>query len=115
MAEKTRYENMKPFVTKDGSTIRELMRGEGQSLAEATVSPGRSTRLHRHEESEEFYHITSGEGLMRLGDGEFSVKTGDTVNIPPGTPHRISNTGDVDLKILCACTPPYSHEDTELL
>lgn len=115
MTQRTRYEDIGPFVTKDGSIIREMMRGSEQSLAEAIVPPGETTHRHRHPRSEEFYHITAGEGLMRLGEDEFAVKRGDTVSIPPGTPHQITNTGDVDLKILCACSPAYSHEDTELL
>ena len=52
---------------------------------------------------------------MRLGDSIFPVRAGDTICIPPGTPHCIENTGSVPLKILCACSPAYSHEDTELL
>lgn len=115
MTQRTRYEDIEPFVTKDGSIIRELMRGSGQSLAEAIVPRGETTHSHRHMRSEEFYHITAGKGLMRLGEDEFTVKSGDTVNIPPGTSHQITNTGGVDLKILCACSPAYSHEDTELL
>jgi mannose-6-phosphate isomerase-like protein (cupin superfamily) len=43
------------------------------------------------------------------------VVAGDTVLIPPGTPHRIENTGTGELKILCACAPAYAHGDTELL
>jgi mannose-6-phosphate isomerase-like protein (cupin superfamily) len=115
MTGRTRYEEIEPFVTKDGSIIRELMRGSGQSLAEAIVPPGEATSRHRHPRSEEFYHITAGEGLMRLGEDEFAVKRGDTVNIPPGAPHSIANTGEGDLKILCACSPAYTHEDTEIL
>jgi hypothetical protein len=30
-------------------------------------------------------------------------------------PHRLRNTGAVDLVVVCACSPPYSHEDTVLL
>ncbi len=112
---KTNYSDIKPFITKDGSTIREFMRGMGQSLAEAIVTPGMTTLLHKHIRSEEFYHITEGEGRMRLGAEEFAVRKGDTVNITPGTLHQITNTGDTELKILCACSPPYEHEDTELV
>jgi mannose-6-phosphate isomerase-like protein (cupin superfamily) len=43
------------------------------------------------------------------------VRTGDTVCIPPGTPHRIRNTGAGPLRILCCCSPAYSHDDTELV
>ena len=116
----TQYDNITAYITKDGSTIRELMHptqhaNHHQSLAEAVVPVGITTLLHRHEQTEELYHITAGEGVMQLSDERFSVSTGDTVLIPPGTPHSIENCSDYELKILCCCAPPYSHDDTELL
>lgn len=117
---KARYADAAPYVTKDGSEIRELMHphvhgNRAQSLAEATVPPGAETLLHRHRVTEELYHITAGAGVMTLGSEIFEVRAGDTVCIPPGTPHKIRSTGREPLKILCACTPAYSHDDTELL
>ena len=117
---KTRYAAVSAFITKDGSEIRELMHpsthgNHGQSLAEATVAPSAATRLHRHSLSEELYHITAGRGRMTLGEESFDVAIGDTICIPPGTPHCIANTGTESLRILCCCAPPYAHDDTELL
>ncbi len=117
---KSSYADATPYVTKDGSEIRELMHpavhgNRAQSLAEATVPPGGETLLHRHRVTAELYHVTAGAGLMTLGDETFDVCAGDTVSIPPGTPHRIRNTSAAPLRILCACTPAYSHDDTELL
>ncbi|MCX7157072.1 MAG: cupin domain-containing protein [Rhodocyclales bacterium] len=117
---KTRYAETPTYVTKDGSEIRELMHpslhgNRLQSLAEATVAPGARTQLHRHAVTEELYHVTAGSGIMTLGDACFTVGAGDTVLIPPGTPHRIEAAGPEPLRILCCCSPPYSHEDTELL
>lgn len=122
---KTRYDEIEQYVTKDGSIIRELMRPDEhsginhhvkkQSLAEATVPVGMVTMLHKHSLTEELYHITSGRGLMTLGENQFDVAVGDTVCIPPGTAHCIKNTGSHNLTILCCCSPAYSHEDTELL
>jgi mannose-6-phosphate isomerase-like protein (cupin superfamily) len=114
------YAAINPFRTKDGSEIRELMHPQvhgncQQSLAEATVPAGTRTLLHRHVRSEELYHVTAGRGLMRLGDEEFPVEVGDTVLIPPGTPHCISARGGAALVLLCCCAPPYDHADTELL
>ena len=86
-----------------------------QSFAEATVQPRMKTALHRHKITEEIYHITSGAGMMTLGGEQFAVVVGDTVCIAPGTPHCIKNTGEAPLRILCACSPAYSHDDTELL
>ena len=122
---KTKYDEIKKFITKDGSVICELMHPnvhqnagfsvKNQSLAEATVPVGVVTALHKHTLSEELYHITSGEGLMTLGENLFGVTVGDTICIPPGTAHCIKNTGNNDLKILCCCSPAYSHDDTQLL
>ncbi|WP_018863177.1 MULTISPECIES: cupin domain-containing protein [Thioalkalivibrio] len=116
----TRYADIPAYDTKDGSEIRELMHPDShgnaaQSLAEAIVEPGATTHLHRHAKTEELYHITRGRGEMRLGAETFEVTVGDTVCIHPGTPHNIRNTGEEPLHILCSCSPPYSHDDTELL
>jgi mannose-6-phosphate isomerase-like protein (cupin superfamily) len=116
----TRYADVPAYITKDGSEIRELMHpslhgNRLQSLAEATVPPGARTQLHRHAVTEELYYISSGRGLMTLGDTCFTVGVGDTVLIAPGMPHSIEATGAEPLRILCCCSPPYSHEDTELL
>ncbi len=120
MTNKVEYAQSLPYVTLDGSLIRELMHprrhgNQAQSLAEATVAVGAKTRLHRHGKTEELYHFTGGEGAMTLGNNVFAVTQGDTVCIPPGTAHRVQNTGDRPLTILCCCTPPYADDDTELL
>ncbi len=114
------YREIEPFITKDGSVIRELMHPgshgvEKQSLAEARLPAGRKTLLHRHHHTEELYYITQGQGRMTLGDESFEVRAGDGICISPGTPHCIENTGQEELALLCCCSPAYSHEDTEIL
>jgi mannose-6-phosphate isomerase-like protein (cupin superfamily) len=117
---RTRYPDIDPFVTRDGSTVRELLHPQvhgncAQSLAEAVVAPGDCTRLHWHERTEELYHITAGEAVMTLGAERFSVRPGDTVCIPPGTRHCIENSGSTPLHFLCCCAPAYAHGDTFLV
>jgi len=113
-------ETSTPYVTRDGSVIRELMHpaihaNRAQSLAEAIVAPGQQTATHRHLASEELYYITRGQGCMFIGDEQRDVEAGDAVAIPAGSFHSIRNTGDGDLVIICACCPPYAHGDTEIL
>jgi len=117
---KSTQQDIEPYITKDGSSIRELMhpgvhRNQAQSLAEATVPADSSTTPHRHNRSEEIYYITEGSGSMTIEGQSFDVKTGDTICILPGEVHSIRNTGNIALKILCCCSPPYSHDDTDLL
>ena len=120
MTLRTRKQDIESYITRDGSEIRELMHpavhgNQAQSLAEAIVQPGDRTHLHQHQHSEELYYIAAGQGNMTLANEQFSVTTGDTICIPPGTPHCIENVGTEALHILCMCSPPYSHTDTELL
>ena len=106
-----------PFVTADGSTIRELLGpatvpAQHQSLAEATLAAGQSTQRHYHRLAEEIYFIVAGGGRMAL-DGEMAdVAVGDAILIPPGAWHQITATGDHELRLLCCCAPPYTHDDT---
>jgi mannose-6-phosphate isomerase-like protein (cupin superfamily) len=116
----TRLEHREPFVTADGSTIRELAgipsgNAVQQSLAEATVPPGGETAEHFHRETEEIYLFTAGAGRMRLGDEEAEVRAGDMVVIAPVLRHKLWNPGPEPLVLWCCCAPAYSHEDTVLV
>lgn len=106
-----------PFTTKDGSEIRELLAHRNsvianQSLAEARVPVGGSTDEHYHPKTEEIYYLTHGRGRMRIEGESREVNVGDAIAIPPGKKHKIWNTGDETLRLLCCCAPCYEHEDT---
>ncbi|HEX3801168.1 MAG TPA: cupin domain-containing protein [Verrucomicrobiae bacterium] len=106
-----------PFITKDGSEIRELLAYRNsavrnQSLAEARIPIGGSTQEHYHPRAEEIYFITAGTGRMRIEDETREVKTGDAIAILPGKKHKLWNTGSEVLKLLCCCSPGYEHSDT---
>jgi mannose-6-phosphate isomerase-like protein (cupin superfamily) len=109
--------NLAPFITKDGSEIRELLAHRNsvvrnQSLAEARVPVGASTQEHYHVQTEEIYYITHGAGRIRIAGEPRDVKTGDAIAIPPGCKHKLWNTGTELLRLLCCCAPAYEHDDT---
>jgi mannose-6-phosphate isomerase-like protein (cupin superfamily) len=110
----TRYAELEPFTTKDGSTIRELMRTSQQSLAEAQVGPGQSTTRHYHARTEELYAFLEGGGEFELDGERREVAAGDTMLIPPGARHTIKG-GPAGARFLCCCVPAYSHDDTFLV
>lgn len=117
---KANLEELDPFTTLDGSTIRELAGpawsdARNQSLAEATVPPGAETAEHYHRRTEELYYFVRGQGRMRLGQEDTEIGVGDCVVIPPGIPHKLWNTGSEPLVLLCCCAPAYSHEDTVMI
>jgi mannose-6-phosphate isomerase-like protein (cupin superfamily) len=106
-----------PFITKDGSEIRELLAHRNsairqQSLAEARLPAGASTQEHYHARTEEIYYITAGCGRIRIEGETAEVRAGDAIAIPPGKKHKLWNTGGEPLTLLCCCAPGYEHSDT---
>jgi mannose-6-phosphate isomerase-like protein (cupin superfamily) len=121
-----RHRDLKPFVTKDKSIIREFFHPLHEtsketpknitfSIALATVKPGRRTLRHIHETCSEFYYVTKGTGVMHLNSRKELLEENMLIYIPARTKHTVTNTGKVNLHILCICNPPYSHEDTRIL
>jgi mannose-6-phosphate isomerase-like protein (cupin superfamily) len=116
----SRLDDLTPFETLDGSTIRELVGpawtpARNQSLAEATVPPGTRTAAHYHRRTEELYFFVAGRGRLRVAGDERDVAAGDCAVIPPGAVHELANDGAEPLVLLCCCAPAYSHEDTVLV
>jgi mannose-6-phosphate isomerase-like protein (cupin superfamily) len=107
------------FTTLDGSTIRVLLDARlggarEQSLAEATLAPGRATQRHHHARTEEIYAILAGTGEMEVDGERHLVGPGDAVLIPIGARHQIRAGETEELRFLCCCAPAYSDEDTFL-
>jgi len=107
------------FVTLDGSRVLELIRPEREgsvhlSLARATVEPGRTTYWHRHARSEEIYYVLRGVGLLEVEAKRREAAPGEAHLIPVGAEHRITCLSTEPLVILCACSPPYSDDDTQV-
>jgi mannose-6-phosphate isomerase-like protein (cupin superfamily) len=106
-----------PFITKDGSEIRELLAHRNsairnQSLAEARLPAGTSTQEHFHPQAEEIYYMTHGTGRIRIEGETREVKAGDAIAILPGQKHKLWNTGRATMRLLCCCAPAYEHSDT---
>ena len=101
----------------DGSQIREWagpvsLPARNQSLAEATIPVGGATTEHFHRTIEELYLVTAGAGRLLIDGEERMLAVGDCALIPPGARHKLYNTGQQPLRVVCACAPAYSDEDT---
>ena len=117
--EHARREDLEPYVTRDGSTIREWAGpvsapAKNQSLAEATIPVGGATTEHYHRVSEELYLVSAGDGRLLIDGEQQMIGQGDCALIPPGARHKVFNVGSEPLRLLCACSPAYSDEDTVL-
>ena len=103
-----------PFITKDGSEIRELLAYRNsaipnQSFAEAQLPAGGATQEHFHSRAEEIYYVMHGTGRIRIEGETRKVRGGDAIAIPLGRNHKLWKTGNKFLCLLCCCVPAYEH------
>ena len=116
--EKDRPDNTDEFWTSERVYIKELYNTETRSdvsLARARVQPGTTTQLHSLS-VREVYIILEGTGLMDNGKQDpITVAPGDHIDIAPGEPQRITNTGTTPLLLLCLCTPRFTPDSYQAL
>ena len=70
---------------------------------------------HMHPNTNEMQFILEGTGTIWLGDKEVTVKPGDLVVIPKGTPHGGNKPIGRPTKAIAIKTPPQAPDDTKLL
>jgi mannose-6-phosphate isomerase len=58
-----------------------------------SVEPGKRLSLQRHKQRREHWFVVHGESIVTVGDKETNVVSGQAIDIPQGSLHRIANTG----------------------
>ncbi|HNR87243.1 MAG TPA: phosphomannose isomerase type II C-terminal cupin domain [Spirochaetota bacterium] len=76
-----------------------------------TVYPDKRLSLQRHARRAEHWYIVTGEALMTLGEREFTLCAGESVDIPCRAVHRIKNTGVANLVFIETQVGDYFGED----
>ena len=71
------------------------------------IPPGKSNYpFHSHSAQWEFYHVISGEGVVRDDEGNTGVVAGDAFMFKPGEAHQISNPGEEELVLYVIADNP---------
>ncbi len=78
---------------------------EDSSFFETISQPQNGAPLHIHPGMDEMLYVLDGEFLVQADDQKFTVRAGDYVHFPKGTPHAYRNVGTQPSKLLFLCTP----------
>ncbi len=67
------------------------------------LEPGQAPPWHKHDDTEQIFHLIEGEGVLTIGDNkqQFTVKPGNIVRVPAATWHSIKAGGTKTLRYLC--------------
>jgi quercetin dioxygenase-like cupin family protein len=81
----------------------------GAKLANMFVSEfppgGGNPLLHVHNSYEEMFYVLEGEIEYHLGREKVRASAGDSVFVPPGTPHKFENVGSSRAKHVVIVSP----------
>lgn len=75
------------------------------------IEPGKNIGLEVHPETDQFLRIDAGEGKVQMGpaedqlDFEAEVSDGWSIQVPAGTWHDVTNTGDEPLQLYTIYAP----------
>jgi len=100
--------------TRTGSTASSVSGFSGVAF----LQPGERIAEHSHPYSEEFLFVAEGDATADLDGEPWELAAGAALLIPPGTRHRVRNTGAVPVRIVfhlgpLAPRPELGHVDTE--
>ena len=62
--------------------------------------------FHAHSAQWEFYHVLSGRGTVRHGEGTLTVAEGDAFIFPPGEAHQLTAAAETDLVLYIVADNP---------
>ena len=71
-----------------------LDEGEGWKVKRIEVLPGKRLSYQKHARRSEHWFVVQGTAKVTLDGEEIILKTGETVDIPVGTAHRVENPGN---------------------
>ncbi|MGD0059060.1 MAG: cupin domain-containing protein [Verrucomicrobiia bacterium] len=74
-------------------------------IGNVTLDPKGGQVPWHNQEQEEIYFVVEGTGEMCLGEERRTVTTGQTVFIPPGVYHQLTNTGATTLRMIYCYGP----------
>jgi mannose-6-phosphate isomerase len=88
-----------------------LSESSGFKTKTITVTPGKRLSYQRHEHRAEHWFVVRGTGTVTLDGVDKPLEAGDSVDIPTGAAHRMSNTGADELVFVEVQTGTYFGED----
>jgi mannose-6-phosphate isomerase-like protein (cupin superfamily) len=84
---------------------------ENHKVKRIVVHPGKRLSLQRHINRAEHWYLLSGEALVTIDREDRPLKSGQSVDIPRGTLHRLKNSGQEAVTLIEIQTGEYLGED----
>ncbi|MEE1228795.1 MAG: cupin domain-containing protein [Lachnospiraceae bacterium] len=107
----TLHEKDKEFRHKDHGP-KYLEEGPRMKFGIVQILPHSEVSPHVHKQMQEGFYILEGCPTFHVGDQNYTAVKGDYVHIESGEGHKISNDGDVKVRMIVTAAP-YVKDDKE--
>lgn len=78
-----------------------------------SLLPNEEIGMEVHEETDQFFRIEGGEGVVIMDSEEFTIADGSAVVVPAGTQHNVVNrSSDKSMKLYTIYMPPHHRDGT---
>ena len=88
-----------------------IAQGERFKVKNIEVKPGHRLSLQKHHHRTEHWVVVSGTAEVQLNENKQLLGENQSMYIPLGCIHRLSNPGKIPLKIIEVQSGPYLEED----
>ncbi len=102
--------NIEEMTTENTDFRRVLYSGSKLQLVLMSVEPGQELGGEIHADTDQFFRIESGKGMVVIDGVTHKVKMGDGIVVPAGAHHNVLCTGHDALKLYTVYGPPH-HRD----
>ncbi|HMO81799.1 MAG TPA: phosphomannose isomerase type II C-terminal cupin domain [Pyrinomonadaceae bacterium] len=94
MAGSDMIDNHPTYDRRPWGSFTVLDEGEGYKVKRIEVLPGKRLSYQKHARRAEHWFVVSGVAKVTLDGVEVIKRSGDSVDIPVGTAHRVENPGN---------------------
>ena len=98
-------------VTQNTNFRNVLYTGSQLQLVAMTLQPNEDIGEEDHDGHDQFFHIVSGTGEVKINETLYQVAAGDLIVIPSGALHNVTNTSDTEVLQVYTMYAPPEHQD----
>ncbi|GJL81938.1 MAG: xanthan biosynthesis protein XanB [marine bacterium B5-7] len=100
-----------PKVFRPWGSFESVDQGDGFQVKRLVVNPGSEISLQFHHHRSEHWVVVSGVATVNRGDDVLELSANQSVYIPAGMMHKLTNPGDIPLEVIEVQTGSYLGED----
>ncbi len=104
-------DNSPKFDRRPWGTFTVLDEAGGFKVKRIEVLPGKRLSYQKHAQRAEHWFVVEGTAKVTLDGSEHIVETGQAIDIPKGTAHRVENPGETNLVFIEVQRGEYLGED----